>query len=183
MKFIKIAFHKNFTVKISFMSYTVSPEINFDQFKPDDLIEISYISQATQDMGILSLMNLLEDVIYINKSKEVTGILLYDFGIFGQILEGARKNLEYVWPKICKDIRHKNIQVLEVNPLKDRNYPNWTMNFYGADQINMAIPEAGARLSNATNGMPQEILRLMRSVASDQNRSVIKQSEFKAFNA
>jgi hypothetical protein len=165
------------------MSYTVSPEINFDQFKPDELIEISYVSQATQDMGILSLMNLLEDAIYVNKSKEVTGILLYDFGVFGQILEGDRKNLEYIWPKICIDIRHKNIQVLEVNPLKNRNFSQWAMNFYGDDQINKVIPQAGERLSKAMNGMPQEILRLMRSVASDQNNSQFKQSESKPFSA
>jgi hypothetical protein len=153
------------------MTVIASQEISFDQFQPEDLMEISYVSQATQDMGILGLMNLLEDAIHVNKAKSITGILFYDYGTFGQILEGARKDIECVWAKILKDIRHKDIQILEVNPLKRRNFQKWSMNFYGADQMNKSIPQAGVELSNAIDKMPQEILKLMRSVGANQKKN------------
>lgn len=153
------------------MTVIASPEISFDQFLPEDLMEISYVSQATQDMGILGLMNLLEDAIHVNKAKSITGILLYDYGTFGQILEGLPKDLESVWSKILKDVRHKDIQILEVNRIKRRNFAKWSMNFYGSDQMNKSISQAGVELSNAIDKMPQEILKLMRSVGSSKNKN------------
>lgn len=153
------------------MTVTAIQEISFDQYQPEDLIEISYVSQATQDMGMLGLMNLLEDAIHVNKARSITGVLFYDYGTFGQILEGARKDLEYVWLKILKDVRHKDIQVIEVNHLKKRNFQKWSMNFYGSDQMNKSIPQAGVELSNAIDKMPQEILKLMRSVGANQKKT------------
>lgn len=153
------------------MTVTAIQEISFDQYQPEDLIEISYVSQATQDMGMLGLMNLLEDAIHVNKARSITGILFYDYGTFGQILEGTRKDLEYVWSKILKDVRHKDIQILEVNRLKRRNFLKWAMNFYGSDQMNKSIPQEGVELSNAIDRMPQEILKLMRSVGTDHKKT------------
>lgn len=153
------------------MTVIAPQEISFDQYQPDDLIEISYVSQATQDMGILGLMNLLEDAIHVNKARSITGILFYDYGTFGQILEGTRKDLEYVWSKILNDVRHKDIQILEVNSLKRRNFQKWAMNFYGSDQMNKSIPQAGVELSDAIDKMPQEILKLMRSVGVNKKKT------------
>ncbi|MFM9155179.1 MAG: BLUF domain-containing protein, partial [Polynucleobacter victoriensis] len=60
----------------------------FSSFNPQELIELSYVSKSTTDVGILGLMNLLEDAVHKNKKLGVTGVLFYDSGIFGQILEG-----------------------------------------------------------------------------------------------
>ncbi len=46
------------------MSFVEDSLINFASFPTDQLIELSYVSQSTNDMGILGLMNLLEDAVH-----------------------------------------------------------------------------------------------------------------------
>ena len=70
------------------MSFQEDSEIKFASFPASQLIELSYVSQAANDMGVLGLMNLLEDAVHKNKRNGITGVLFYDNCIFGQIIEG-----------------------------------------------------------------------------------------------
>ncbi len=150
------------------MSFVEDSEINFASFPTDQLIELSYVSEATNDMGILGLMNLLEDAVHKNKRNGITGVLFYDNRIFGQILEGYPQHVELIWKAISADPRHSKVQVLDINSLQKRRFSNWSMKFYGSDEISQYVPELkmGLRDTNAT--LPSEILTLMRSV-SNQN--------------
>jgi hypothetical protein len=158
------------------MSFVEDSEINFASFPTDQLIELSYVSKATNDMGILGLMNLLEDAVHKNKRNGITGVLFYDNLIFGQILEGYPQHVELIWKAIIADPRHSELQVLDISPLQKRRFSNWSMKFYGSDEISQYVPELkmGLRDTNAT--LPGEILTLMRSV-SDQNEEVKQQDQ------
>ncbi len=158
------------------MSFVEDSEINFASFPTDQLIELSYVSKATNDMGILGLMNLLEDAVHKNKRNGITGVLFYDNRIFGQILEGYPQHVELIWKAIIADPRHSELQVLDISPLQKRRFSNWSMKFYGSDEISQYVPELkmGLRDTNAT--LPGEILTLMRSV-SDQNEEVKQQDQ------
>ncbi len=158
------------------MSFVEDSEINFASFPTDQLIELSYVSKATNDMGILGLMNLLEDAVHKNKRNGITGVLFYDNLIFGQILEGYPQHVELIWKAIIADPRHSELQVLDISPLQKRRFSNWSMKFYGSDEISQYVPELkmGLRDTNAT--LPSEILTLMRSV-SDQNEEVKQQDQ------
>jgi hypothetical protein len=150
------------------MSFVEDSEINFASFPTDQLIELSYVSEATNDMGILGLMNLLEDAVHKNKRNGITGVLFYDNRIFGQIVEGYPQHVELIWKAISADPRHSKVQVLDINSLQKRRFSNWSMKFYGSDEISQYVPELkmGLRDTNAT--LPSEILTLMRSL-SNQN--------------
>ncbi len=158
------------------MSFVEDSEINFASFPTDQLIELSYVSKAKNDMGILGLMNLLEDAVHKNKRNGITGVLFYDNLIFGQILEGYPQHVELIWKAIIADPRHSELQVLDISPLQKRRFSNWSMKFYGSDEISQYVPELkmGLRDTNAT--LPSEILTLMRSV-SDQNEEVKQQDQ------
>lgn len=158
------------------MSFVEDSEINFASFPTDQLIELSYVSKAKNDMGILGLMNLLEDAVHKNKRNGITGVLFYDNRIFGQILEGYPQHVELIWKAIIADPRHSELQVLDISPLQKRRFSNWSMKFYGSDEISQYVPELkmGLRDTNAT--LPSEILTLMRSV-SDQNEEVKQQDQ------
>ncbi len=158
------------------MSFVEDSEINFASFPTDQLIELSYVSKATNDMGILGLMNLLEDAVHKNKRNGITGVLFYDNLIFGQILEGYPQHVELIWKAIIADPRHSELQVLDISLLQKRRFSNWSMKFYGSDEISQYVPELkmGLRDTNAT--LPGEILTLMRSV-SDQNEEVKQQDQ------
>ena len=147
------------------MTSVLNPAINFHQFPRNQLIELSYVSQSTQDMGMLGLMNLLEDAAHKNLKARLTGVLFYDTGIFGQIIEGYPEQMEVIWHSIVADPRHKNIQVLEMATLKERRFSNWAMKFYGSDDISKYVPELRIHLRNVELKLPNEILTLMRSIS------------------
>jgi hypothetical protein len=150
------------------MSFVEDSQINFAGFPTDQLIELSYVSHASNDMGILGLMNLLEDAVHKNKRNGITGVLFYDNCIFGQIIEGYPQHVELIWKAISADPRHKEIQVLDINQLQKRCFSNWSMKFYGSDEISQYVPELKMGLRDGSVNLPNEILTLMRSV-SNQN--------------
>jgi hypothetical protein len=140
--------------------------IDFQKFPQDQLIELSYVSQATHEMGMLGLMNLLEDAVHKNTRAKVTGILFYDSGIFGQILEGYPRQLSFIWDSITADHRHNNIEVLAVAPLQERRFSSWAMKFYGSDEISKYVPELRVHFKEGDLSLPDEILTLMRSIGN-----------------
>ncbi len=158
------------------MSFIEDSEINFASFPTDQLIELSYVSQATNDMGILGLMNLLEDAVHKNKRNGITGVLFYDNRIFGQIIEGYPQNVELIWKDINSDPRHTDVQVLDINTLQKRRFSKWSMKFYGSDEISQYVPELKMGLRDAHDNLPSEILTLMRSV-SNQNDEASQQAQ------
>jgi len=148
------------------MSFVEDSQINFASFPNDQLIELSYVSQSANDMGILGLMNLLEDVVHKNKRNGITGVLFYDNCIFGQIIEGYPQHVELIWKAIFADPRHKEIQILDINPLQKRRFTNWSMKFYGSEEISQYVPELKMGLKDGHANFPGEILTLMRSVSN-----------------
>ncbi len=148
------------------MSFVEDSQINFASFPTDQLIELSYVSQSANDMGILGLMNLLEDAVHKNKRNGITGVLFYDNRIFGQIIEGYPQHVELIWKGITADPRHKEIQVLDITPLQKRRFSNWSMKFYGSEEISQYVPELKMGLKDGQANFPGEILTLMRSVSN-----------------
>ena len=148
------------------MSFVEDSQINFASFPTDQLIELSYVSQSANDMGILGLMNLLEDAVHKNKRNGITGVLFYDNRIFGQIIEGYPQHVELIWKAISADPRHKELQVLDINPLQKRRFTNWSMKFYGSEEISQYVPELKMGLKDGQANFPGEILTLMRSVSN-----------------
>ena len=136
---------------------------------PNQLVELSYISKATHDMGLSSLVHLFDVARRWNLDHELTGALFYENGHFAQILEGKRKDVLFIWGKIQKDYRHKVLHRIELDEIDQRLFPNWALRFYGGDQIAKDVPH----LVGLLDGLPShdvELLRIMRLVAKgDQN--------------
>jgi hypothetical protein len=150
------------------MSNCQQTEIDFSQFPQDSLLELSYVSRATQDMGLLSLMNLLEEAVNRNRELGITGVLYFDSGVFGQILEGFPEKIATVWEYIRKDRRHGEIQVLSKVGIQDRNFSNWSMKFFGSEEISRYVPELKTLFEGSIDKLPEELLILMRSIATAQ---------------
>ena len=79
-------------------------------------------------------------------------------------MEGYPNCVEPVWNAIVADRRHKEIQVLDIDKLPKRRFSNWSMKFYGSDEISKYVPELKMGLKASANALPSEILTLMRSV-------------------
>jgi hypothetical protein len=131
----------------------------------NQLVELSYVSKATQDMGLSSLVHLFDVSFNWNQGHELTGVLFYENGHFAQILEGRREDVIFIWEKIQTDYRHQVLHRIELEEIDQRLFPSWALRFYGGDQIAKDVPH----LLGLLDGLPShdvELLRIMRSVAS-----------------
>ena len=83
------------------------------------LFEITYVSKASQLMGMLSLTQILDSALKWNNSHHLTGVLFYDNGHFCQLLEGQHKDILEVWERIECDNRHISLRQLAISPIED----------------------------------------------------------------
>lgn len=128
------------------------------------LISVSYISKATQDMGVLALMRLTDQAAQCNQKLGLSGVLFYENQHFGQILEGPRAETLIMWEKIQGDPRHQQVRLLKMEDIAERSFPAWSMRFFLAKEILAKVPN----LTGVLDGLPEhdvELLRLMRAAA------------------
>jgi len=112
------------------------------------LIDLSYISKASYEMDAITLLPILKDSLRWNFDHQITGVLYYDDGYFGQILEGPEESVQMTFEKIIKDPKHSVKRILEKRSIENRLFPNWSMQFFGADEILKMVPILHGSLSN-----------------------------------
>jgi hypothetical protein len=66
-----------------------------------------------------------------NSRVAVTGALIFNAGIFAQVLEGARKDIEATFERIQRDERHGDVEILAFDEAQSRGFPSWSMAFVG----------------------------------------------------
>jgi len=66
-----------------------------------------------------------------NAPRCVTGALLFNCGVFAQVLEGARHDIENIFERIQRDPRHADVHVLAFEETASRRFPSWSMAFIG----------------------------------------------------
>ena len=93
------------------------------------MIQISYISTATEPMSTEALLGLLQACREHNAGNGVTGMLLYGNATFLQVLEGEERTIDNLIDKIRKDPRHTNLQILHRSAIERRQYSDWSMGF------------------------------------------------------
>lgn len=99
-----------------------------------ELYQLVYISKAAQDFSSAELHDLLKKAKLNNEKKDITGNLLYNGGLFLQVLEGDKSNISELLDTISKDPRHKAVKQLYFEPAKFRLFPRWSMNMINLDQ-------------------------------------------------
>lgn len=70
---------------------------------------ICYVSSATDNLNENEMDLLFNTVLHKNKGLNITGILLYYYGNFLQVLEGDEEALKALFETIKKDKRHQNL--------------------------------------------------------------------------
>lgn len=92
------------------------------------LERVIYVSTATQAAPSLQSV---ADIIGVsnrnNRRDEITGVLVIGDGVFLQVLEGARQDLDRALARILADPRHKNLKTLDQCGIKERAFAEWGM--------------------------------------------------------
>ena len=66
-----------------------------------------------------------------NMQGQVTGALMFNAGCFAQVLEGPLAAVEATFERIQRDERHGEVNLLALQPIARRAFPDWSMGFVG----------------------------------------------------
>ena len=99
------------------------------------LIQLIYVSSATQDFTEAELKELLELSRQKNGRLGISGLLLYKDGNFIQVLEGPEESVLDLYQRIQKDPRHSNLLTLVHQAIDQRQFADWSMGFHNLNQL------------------------------------------------
>jgi hypothetical protein len=104
-----------------------------------------------------------------NEAAEITGALLFSDTNFAQVLEGPRDAVERLYETLNTDVRHKDLLLLQTEPLAARQFPQWSMAYIGPSQsaIN-AVTLAAEGVDRSTQG--DRVRRLLALMSGTLNR-------------
>lgn len=117
----------------------------------ENLVSLSYTSEDTGNSNYTDLSKMMAVALVNNKKNNVTGVVFYDFGLFGQVLEGDRQDVEYTWEKIKKDTRHHKINLLGIKKIQQRQYPDWAMKMFDTAEFKKTFPQFTELLVSMNN--------------------------------
>ena len=92
-----------------------------------------YTSTARRPFSQDELRELLTASREKNSRSGLSGMLLYKFGDFMQVLEGAEPAVRGLLKVIQADARHDNVVKLLEGFTNERQFPGWYMGFYNLD--------------------------------------------------
>ncbi|GAB6052006.1 hypothetical protein JCM17960_08260 [Magnetospira thiophila] len=91
------------------------------------LVRLIYSSFAADSLNDEDLQAILLRAQEKNKTKRITGVLVYVNGCFTQILEGQKPDVESLVAQIRRDFRHHDLQVINVREIQKRAFADWSM--------------------------------------------------------
>lgn len=90
-----------------------------------------YVSSATGPLNERDLECLVAEIVLVNASFGVTGVLLYHDGSFFQYLEGHRQGLDSAYERIKRSPLHRGLIELFQEPVERRYFETWHMGVTG----------------------------------------------------
>jgi Sensors of blue-light using FAD len=105
-----------------------------------------------------------------NAAAGITGALIFNNGIFAQVLEGPLAVLERTFERIQCDPRHGEVQVLAFEAVAERSFPSWSMGFVGqsGDAKNLFAHIGAATGFEDRRLEGERVLSIMRAIAIDE---------------
>jgi hypothetical protein len=96
---------------------------------PEVITRLLYRSDRVFDGTELEVEAQLQEILEtsrINNERDgLTGLTLHTAEAFTQILEGPTKVVEATFERICCDLRHRRVRILEMTMANERMFASW----------------------------------------------------------
>ncbi|MGN6366989.1 MAG: BLUF domain-containing protein [Phycisphaerae bacterium] len=96
------------------------------------MLQLCYASRATVPFDGATLTSLLQKSRENNHRRGVSGLLVYQYGSFLQLIEGADPIVIELYNKIRRDPRHTDVSLLFKEKIEQRSFEQWSMGFVDA---------------------------------------------------
>ena len=110
------------------------------------LIRMLYVSTAVGPITTTVTGTILRSAQAFNADHGITGVLCQGQGVYLQVLEGGRSEVNVLYARIAADRRHKNVQLMAFEDITRRRYGAWAMahvDLTAADAL-MALAASGS---------------------------------------
>ncbi len=98
-----------------------------------------YVSRADRQVDSITINRILEKAVDYNGKNNITGLLLFRGGVFLQLLEGDKQNVENLLKKIENDPRHSDIIRIFSLEKNERLFPDWAMGFHEISDLDIKM--------------------------------------------
>ncbi len=103
---------------------------------PPPIYKVIYHSNISIEGGHDTVMDQVKDILSWSRSWNskhgITGALMLNNNNFSQVLEGPSHAVKSLFGHIVCDRRHRNVELLQCDFFKERDFSNWTMAFAGS---------------------------------------------------
>lgn len=102
------------------------------------LAQMLYVSTAVGPVTTAVTGTILRSAQAFNANNGITGVLCQGQGVWLQVLEGKRSEIDALYGRIAADRRHTNVQMLGFEDITKRRYGAWAMahvDMTGADPL------------------------------------------------
>ena len=101
----------------------------------DSLMRVVYVSQNTiqgdDDYLSQQIEQILDTARRLNEQADITGALMFNRGLFAQVLEGPAAAVEETFERIQCDQRHTEVLMVACDPMTERSFDQWSMAYIG----------------------------------------------------
>jgi hypothetical protein len=98
------------------------------------LAQVAYSSKARHSFSEQDLDEMLATARIKNKALGLSGLLLYQDGVFLQFLEGQRHAVDDLLKTIEADARHESVRLIWRRVIETRDFADWQMGFLRQQQ-------------------------------------------------
>jgi hypothetical protein len=91
------------------------------------LVRLLYVSQPVGPITTTMTTLILEKSATYNKQENITGILCQGSGLWMQVLEGERSQVNLLYTRIMADRNHHNVELLSMEEITHRRFGQWSM--------------------------------------------------------
>ncbi len=103
------------------------------------LVRLLYASRAAESADQDMLLALLRQSRAANAEHGITGVLCFSGGIFLQVLEGGRMQVNALYNRIVADARHRDVVLLGYEEIAERRFAAWSMGQVNLARLNPAL--------------------------------------------
>ena len=105
------------------------------------LVRLLYSSHATEGIDDGLIQSILDRSRVNNLAHGITGLLcLYpEGGVFLQVLEGSREEVNTLYLKLAADPRHTDITILHYAEIEERRFAAWRMGSVDLEKVNPSL--------------------------------------------
>lgn len=103
------------------------------------LVRLMYASRAADSVDQEALLAILRKSKAENTANGITGVLCFSGGIFLQLLEGGRQQVNTLYNRIAADARHRDVVLLSYEEIGERRFAGWSMGQVNLSRLNPSL--------------------------------------------